>query len=175
MKIQRADIILIHSNKGIFGPLIHFIMKTFQKDPVKFQHVLLAKDETIAIESKWKISYSSIEEVLAKVDSYKVIRCKCFTEDDKDRIFALAQKLEGLEYSILRISLQLLDHLFYTNFFSNLYTDNKSHVCSSFIAWVFYVVKRMKFNCISWRSCDPDDIDDESIANPENWIIVAEK
>jgi len=175
MDIQRADIILVHSNKKFFGSIIHFIMKVFQKDPVVFQHVMLVENSCSIIEAEWRICSSSIEDALDGVDHYKVLRYKRLTEDDKDKIFELAEKLKGLDYSILRIMLQFLDQLFHTDYFSNLYADNKSQICSSLVAWVFYVVKGIKFNNVSWRSCDPDDIDDESLLNSDDWIIVAEK
>ena len=175
MNIQRADIILTHSNKTFFGSIVHFVMKMFQKDSVMFQHAMLVEDSCNVIEAKWSICCSTIEDALKGVNHYKILRYKHLTEDDRNKIFELAEKLKGLDYSILRISLQLLDQLFHTNYFSNLYDDNKSQICSSFVAWVFYVVKGIKFNNVSWRSCDPDDIDDESLSNPVDWIVVEEK
>lgn len=169
---EPADIILINSGTRI-GKAILFVLRLFQKDPIAFHHVILAVDDKLGIEAEvYGVSYCNLSEKLNKAKSYKVIRYKDLSEDKKEKIVMSVNKLVGVPYGYRRLILQLLDQMFFTNFFTRSLGDKKCQVCSSLVAWSYYVWKRIKFNSVPWQSCEPDDIDDESLRTSDLWEII---
>ena len=170
LRLQTGDIILTSKNS-----IIAKFMGAFQSDQVQWGHVMVAKDMYTLYEPVSPLSTTTLEKFKKKRKHYKVIRYKHITPDDKLKIQNLLNKLVGVKYSYKRIILQLLDHVFQTNWFSDRFHDSRSQVCSSMAAWAYYASMRIQFNGVSWRSCDPDDIEDHIEKNPEDWIIIGEK
>ena len=168
MKFQNGDIILTERKNSIFIKGMRF----FQKDSVKYGHAMVIIDDSHVMEANICVKQTSIEKVLSGIDSYKVIRLRNLTECDFQTMKKALFSIEGKLYSWKRIVLQLFDQIFRTNYFTRLLTDKKSQVCSSLVAWCYYIACRTKFNNVDWMSCDPDDIDDESTNNPDKWEIV---
>lgn len=169
MILETGDIILT-SKKSI----IAVVMSWFQHDPVFWGHVLIAKDENTAWEAKFRLRESPIQNILDK-KQYKILRKKDLTEEQKETMRQEAPKLLGSFYSVFRIFLQLLDQIFSTDWFTNLNDRKKSQVCSSYAAWIYYKSCNYEFNGVDWESCDPDDIEDDSIDFPDRWIVLGEK
>ncbi len=166
---KNGDIVLTSRNS-----LIVRLMRHFQSDPVIYGHALLIDaDNDCALEASWTIRATPLEKVF-KSKKYKIIRYTKLTEAQTQVMLKAMYGLIGELYSIKRIFLQVLDHLFYTNWFTKLDKNKDSQVCSSYVAWGFYVGCKVKFNEVPWQSCDPDDIDDEILVNPDEWILLAE-
>ena len=83
-------------------------------------------------------------------------------------------KLVGVGYSYHRLFLQTFDQIFNTNYFTNRLKGPSKQVCSRMAAWAYYASLRIRFNGVSWRSCEPDDIEDH-IEKNKDWNIIAEK
>lgn len=170
MDIQTGDIVLT-SKKSI---IVHF-MNLFQKDPCIWGHVLIAKDDKTAWEAHWVLRETKIKKILKKYKYYKIIRKKDLTEDQKEIMREVAPQLEGYIYGVGRIFLQILDHIFRTNWFTKSDDRIYNQVCSSYVAWVYEVACRYKFNNVLWTSCDPDDIEDDQLAHPEIWEVLVDR
>jgi len=172
---ETADILLTTS-KTRLGRIIVWILRLFQSDPVFFNHCILVANNKFGIEAATGgIQYCNLREKMETGKAYKLIRCKCITDAKKEGIVKSARKLMGLSYGFKRLALQLLDQMFSTDFFTRRLGDNRCQVCSSLIAWAYYVRCKVRFNGVDWQSCEPDDIDDETILNSDMWKIVAEK
>jgi hypothetical protein len=170
MNLQTGDIILT-SKKSIIARF----MGVFQKDQCIWGHILVAKDNDTAWEAHWTMREVELSEVFKKKKYWKIIRKKDLTEKQKEIMLKVAQQLLGKFYSVWRIILQLLDHIFHTDKFSGSDHNQYAQVCSSFAAWIYEISCRYKFNGIGWESCDPDDIEDDQLAHPETWEILGEK
>jgi hypothetical protein len=172
MKLETGDILLTSKNS-----IVVKFMRVFQKDPVYWGHAMVAKDESTLWEASWTIREITLDEVLKKKRYYyyKVIRKKDLTDKQKELMRQVAPKLLGHFYSVGRIVLQALDEIFCTHWFTDEDTRIFSQVCSSFVAWVYEMSCRYKFNELSWASCDPDDIEDDQEKHPEIWKVVEER
>ena len=170
MDLQTGDIIFT-SKKSI---IVHF-MNLFQSDPCIWGHVLLVKDSKTAWEAHWLLREVEIKEVLKKHKYYKVIRKNDLTEEQKQTMREIAPQVMGYPYGVSRIFLQLLDHIFHTNWFTKLDDRVYNQVCSSYVAWVYEVSCRYRFNGVLWESCDPDDIEDDQLDHPELWDVMGER
>lgn len=169
--IKPADIILVYSGTT-YGQLIMLALSLFQSDDVKYIHVLMAVDDKSAIVAESKIRYRNIDEYLKTVKSYKILRNNKLTDKQRENIVKRAQKLFNLKYGVFRIVLQLLDQIFSTDKFTGWLDDRKIQVCSTVPSWSYYVEAGIKFNGLPWQCVEPDDIDDESMNNPDDWDIV---
>jgi len=150
-------------------------MRLFQKDPVVWGHVLIVKDENIAWEANYVLKETLLEEVFRKNRYYKIIRKVDITDDQRDIMRKTAPKLLGHPYGLGRIVLQFFDHVFHTNWFTKKADWKFLQVCSSYVAWIYWVSCRYKFNGVEWASCDPDDIEDEQLTHPEIWEVLEER
>lgn len=66
-----------------------------------------------------------------------------------------------------------LDYIFRTSYFTRKFGNNKEHVCSSLISWLYYTTfPKFQFNNKYWTSCDPDDIDDDVEKGLHSWEII---
>jgi hypothetical protein len=169
MELQTGDIIL-SSKKSIIARFMNW----FQHDPVFWGHCSIVKDN----ETIWEASYILKESpVHVVIDSgpFKMIRFNGLTEEQKEIMRQEAPKLLGCPYGIFRILLQLLDHVFHTNWFTDQDDQEKLQVCSSYAAWIYDKACGYRFNDVDWESCDPDDIDDDSLLFPERWAILDER
>jgi len=173
--IKKADIILIGGAENILAKAISVVLNFFQTDPVDYTHVLIAKNESEGIEAKWRVMNCSLGDKLSKAKRYKIIRLKSLTDDERDKIIKSIECLIGIKYSISRLLLQLLDQISDTNFFTKLNKSKENQICSSLVAWGYYVYTKTKFNGVDWKSCEPDDIDDESQKNTDMWEIIEVK
>lgn len=174
MKLLPADIIITTDKKSLFSALILKAMRTFQRDEVNYQHAILIVDDEKCIEALTEVKYNDIEKRLKDFKRYKIIRCSLLTGERKEAVVKAAEKFLGKKYSYFRIFLQLLDHIFNTDRFTGKYKDEDDHICSSLLAWAYQKETGLKFNGINWRSCEPDDIDDASLKNPNVWDTILE-
>ncbi len=168
LELKVGDIIL-----GSKDSFIVKFMRIFQKDPVVYGHAMVMISEDKVAEAKWRVQITPLAKILAKQHHRKIIRYKDLTDHQASLIPKRAVSLLDTRYSISRIVLQMFDHFFGTNWFSNLSKSTKSQVCSTFVAWVYYASCKIQFNDVTWRACEPDDIDDESIRNPR-WEVLEE-
>lgn len=169
-KLKPGDIILT-SRKSI---IVKF-MALFQKDPVRYGHAMIVRDVHSVYEAHFQIEVNPLIEVFKKRKYYTILRFKKLEPKHVIVMNRSLDKIVGEFYSVKRIGLQFLDHIFNTNWFSGLDTNTKSQVCSSLVAWAYYVALKYKFNNVSWKSADPDDIEDDFLVNPENWELIVEK
>lgn len=163
IKFEPADIILVHRDHW-FNNSIALALRIFQRDKVNFSHVILSCGGCRAIELggfPGCVREIDINSSLSKYDSYLVIRRSGISYDEKIRIVKKASKCLGKSYNHIRIIAQLLDQIFRTNRFTKITGHSRKHICSSFVAWAYYVVCRVIFNGIKWYSVEPDDIEDE--------------
>lgn len=175
MKYQTGDIILVR-NKLIWSEFILYFMRTFQKDPVEYSHILIAVDGDKALNSNIHgLHFVNLKDYLNKCNRYKIIRYKEIAAGEMVEIYRVANILKGIGYSKKRIFLQILDHIFCTNKFTSMLQDPKDQVCSSSMAWIYWECLRFKFNNVDWYSCEPDDVDDETILNPDKWEVIETK
>jgi len=166
-----ADIMLVYTGSS-YGALVLMTLNLLQKDEVKFSHVILILDDKKGIEALSSVKYTDLEERIKGVKSYKIIRNNKLTDAQRVAITKKAEKLFGFRYGVFRIVLQLLDQLFKTNYFTKLVKDRKNQICSTLVSWAYHVVAGVEFNGVPWQSVEPDDIDDESIRNTEDWDVV---
>lgn len=167
---QTGDIIFT-SRRSI---IVRF-MRIFQKDPVYWGHVLVAKNERTAWEAGYTLREVPIPDKLDKTNHYKIVRPAFLTESCKNVMVESAPSLLGNYYSVWRIILQACDHLFHTDWFTSKNEKEKSQVCSSYAAWIYNKACGYKFNGVDWQSCDPDDIDDDVEKYPDRWSVLAER
>ncbi len=170
MNLETGDIIFSSKNN-----IIVKFMRLFQKDPVFWGHVLIVKDNEIAWEANYILRERKIADVLKKNKNWKIIRHKYLIESQQKIMLKIAPKLLGRPYGIGRIFLQMFDHFFNTNWFTSKADWKFMQVCSSYVAWIYWVACRYKFNNVSWASCEPDDIEDDQLARPELWRVLNEK
>lgn len=172
---EMADIILLETGSWI-GRTILWVLRFFQSDPIRFNHCVLAANNKFGIEAATSgLKYCVLNEKLKRAKDYKVVRHRNLTDLQRENIVKTARSLVGLPYGFKRLILQFFDQLFCTNFFTKLIKDKQCQVCSSIIAWAYYVRCRIKFNDVGWSSADPDDFDDEFARNPGTWRIIREK
>jgi len=170
MHLERGDIILMSK-----GSLIAKFMNYFQKDPCYWGHVALVKDSSTLWEASIVLREYPIAKKLASQKHYKIIRKIDLTDEQKELMEKFAKKLLGRPYGIKRIVLQFLDHIFHTNKFTSKADSKYLQVCSSYVAWVYWCACKYKFNNVPWQSCDPDDIEDDQLANKYKWFIVEDR
>lgn len=171
MKIKSGDIILVGRKKSfILG-----FMRLFQRDSVKYNHVMMAKNNIEAYEAGLTIRITDIKKKLEKSDFYTIARYKSLTKIQLKIIKTIIETLIGLPYGCSRLCFQLLDHIFSTNKFTKLLTSKWNQVCSSLIAYVYFVACNIEFNSVKWNSCDPDDIGDHIENNLSSWLIITKK
>jgi len=168
--LKTGDIILTSS-----GSLIVQFMSKFQSDPVRWGHVLVAKDKDKAWEAHWTLRNYSLSKFFKNKLYWKIARKKDLNDEQRDAMKRVAPPLMGKMYGFWRIALQLLDHIFRTNKFSKSNENVELQVCSSFAAWLFDEATGYKFNDVEWMSCDPDDIEDDFEKFPERWEILEER
>ncbi len=173
LKLEPGDIVL---GGGTNSPILKF-MRHFQKDTVNYSHCMVVKDFRSIIHSSFKwggptgVMTNWMDYVWAHYPQYKVIRMKNITEEQKKHVVDTAMSMKHIDYSFTRIILQLFDHIFQTNWFTKKLKSENDQVCSSFVAYL-YKDLGVEFNGVSWESCDPDDIDDHAIANPDTWVEI---
>lgn len=174
MKLKPADIIITTDEKSWFSSAILSVLRFFQSDPVEYQHAMLVVDDLTCIEANWEVEINLLMDRLGDFKRYKVIRHKDLTDEQREQIVEKARDLVGLRYSILRITLQLFDHLFNSNYFTKRIKDPDQQICSSLVAWCYSVVTGIRFNGVHWASCEPDDIDDESLRPNTEFETILE-
>ena len=172
MNFKPADIIISMDKKSLFSRSILSVLRFFQSDPVDYQHSMLVIDENRCIEANLKVEISILTDRFADLKRYKVIRHRHLTDEQRQGIVNKAYDLLGLDYSFLRMGLQLLDQIFNTNYFTRRIGNPDQQICSSLVAWCYNEITRIKFNRVKWNSVEPDDIDDESLRNPIDWEII---
>lgn len=173
--IKTGDIILSHTN-NISGVGIVWFLNLIQKDPVKYSHVSIASSDSTILQARITIHEISFIEASKKWSNYSIYRRNDISDDVIDRMIWKGRKLVGMRYSYSRIVLQFFDGLFNTNKFTGSYSNNKNHICSSLIAWLYYTTfNKYLFNDVHWRSCEPDDIDDDIQTNSQLYTLVDQK
>jgi len=174
MKLKPADIIITTDKSSLFSTAILTVLNFFQKDRVRYQHAILVVDDKECIEARWKVKYSVIEDRLKDFKRYKILRYEGLTEDQGKRIVDKAKSLLGIRYSVLRITLQLFDQVFSTNYFTRRIKDPHQQICSSLVAWCYDVETGIRFNHTNWSAVEPDDIDDESLIPNTKFKTILE-
>lgn len=154
--------------------IIAQFMNLFQKDPVNWGHVLIADGFGNAYEAHWKVRKVTLESFFERARYWKIIRLKepKLTNDNKVMMLALAPTVVGYWYGFKRLWQQFLDHIFSTDRFTCGNLDFTNQVCSSYVAWLYNVSNKYEFNGCKWPSCDPDDIEDDTLAYPERWETI---
>lgn len=170
LKLETGDIIFTNKDSMIAKFMAHF-----QSDPVFWGHIMVAKNDTILYEPTNPLTTTTTEQLEKTKKHYKIVRYKHITDEDKEKIQKFLDKLVGAKYSFRRLILQAFDHIFHTNWFSNGLHSPDNQVCSSMAAWAYYASMKIKFNGVSWRSCEPDDIEDHIEKNSNDWMIIAKK
>jgi hypothetical protein len=168
MKLETGDIIFTAK-----GSLVVKFMRLFQKDPVFWGHVLIVKDSETAWEASTRLKETNIEWKLAREPSWKIIRNRHLGESHKEIMREVAPKLLGRPYGAFRIVLQILDHVFKTDWFTRRVNYKHLQVCSSYVAWIYWLSCKHRFNKVEWQSCEPDDIEDDQLSNPHIWKVIA--
>jgi len=171
---EKGDIVLVHGAKTLSKAIL-FVLRRFQKDDVYYTHVILCCGGNEGIEANIIINKCNIEDKLQKAIRYKVIRNNHLTDLQKDRMVKMCSSLLYVPYGVSRLLMQLGDQITGTNFFTKRIKSKYVQVCSSLVAWSYYSVAKIKFNGVDWKACEPDDIDDESIKNPQSWMIISSK
>jgi len=174
MQLKPADIIITTDKKSWFSRAILSVLRFFQDDPVEYQHTMLVVDDATCIEANWEVELNITRERFGDFSRYKIIRHKGLTDDQRDKIVDRARTLLGLRYSVLRITLQLFDHLFNSNYFTKRVKDPDQQICSSLVAWCYVVETGIKFNGVNWAAVEPDDIDDESLSPNTEFDTIFE-
>jgi len=174
MKIKPADIILTADKKSWFSKAILVVLNFFQKDEVKYQHVMMAVDDELCIEALNKITVNISRERMRDFRRFKIIRNRNLTDQQRMDIVARALDMKGFRYGYIRLFLQLLDQTFQTDYFTKRIKDPDYQICSSLVAWCYGVEAGIKFNGVNWAATEPDDFDDESLKNTEDWYTVVE-
>ncbi len=170
--LKTGDIILTSRDS-----LIVKLQRFFQKDPVRYGHAAIIDMETNSVlEASFKLKASPLEEFFAnkKHKKYKILRYNNITDTQTKVLVKSMWSLIGNIYNFKRIFLQALDHIFNTNWFTKLDKNKNNQVCSSYVAWGYYVACKIKFNDVGWASCDPDDIEDNSLKYPDKWTVIEE-
>jgi len=168
--LQTGDIILTS-----YGSIIVKFMRLFQKDKVNWGHCLVVKDSSTAWEAHWRLREYSLSKFFSNKSHWRIARKKDITEAQRAIMMKVSPQLIGRFYGIDRIFLQFLDHIFKTNKFSSIDESVYNQVCSSFVAWIYEIACRYKFNSVPWMSCDPDDIEDDWEKYPDRWEIIEEQ
>lgn len=150
-------------------------MRLFQSDPVYWGHVLVAKNSEVAWEAGLRLQEYSIPDKLKSTKHYKVARPLFLTEECQKIMIVEASKLVGNRYSFWRLFLCFLDKIFCTHWFTSTEEREALQVCSSYVAWIYYKSCGYLFNKVHWKSCDPDDIDNDIELNTDRWQIVEER
>jgi hypothetical protein len=174
MKLEPADIIITATDRSWLSLSILAVLNFFQKDDVRYQHVMMCVDNDICIEALNKITFNYTRERFKDFKRYKIIRHKYLTAEQREAIVKRAKSLRGQDYGYIRLGLQLLDQVFQTNWFTKRIKDPTYQICSSLVAWSYDVETGIRFNGINWSAVEPDDIDDESLSNEADWYTVIE-
>lgn len=169
MTLKPADVILTRGY-NLLSKAIIIVLRLFQKDEVNFNHALMVCDGNVGIEAGKKIQYVDLEHTFENVEAYKILRRVDLTDEQRRKIVKKAEKFIGREYGYLRLIMQLFDQIFNTNWFTKR-LKFRNHICSGLVAWAYFVVRKIKFNSVPWKSCEPDDIDDES-EKSNLWKII---
>ncbi len=170
-KLLVGDIILT-SKESI---IVRF-MRLFQKDSIKYGHVAIVENSDSILEAGYRVRRVPLDKWFKKKKNknYKILRMAGLKEPQAIAIVWHIGKLVGQWYSVKRIFLQICDHVTGSNWFTKRDVDKKNQVCSSLVAWGFYVVLKYKFNGVHWASCEPDDIDDDSEKNVDTFVVIKE-
>jgi uncharacterized protein YycO len=156
-----GDIILVH-RKNWFASLIRTILRKTQEDEVSYSHVAIMLTKKLVLELiESGVRICDINVLLDSCEIYKVVRYKYLSVKQKDEIGDLLSECMDTKYDFIRLILR--------------WRKRKFHICSSLIAYVFWVVVKLKFNNTSWESVEPDDIDDETIVSQVAWKIILKK
>ena len=174
IRLQPADIVITCDKNSLFSKAILAVLNFFQEDEVRYQHTLMMVTDNVCIEALNKITFNYIEDRLKDFKRFKVIRHTGITDEQRLAIVERARSLKGLDYGYIRIGLQLLDQAFNTNWFTRRIKDPNYQICSSLVAWAYDVETGIRFNHVNWASCEPDDIDDESLRSVTNFETILE-
>ncbi len=174
MKLLPADIIITTDKKSWFSKAILAVLNFFQKDEVKYQHVMMAVNDEICIEALNKITFNISRDRMKDFKRFKIIRHKDITDEQRQDIVNRAKTLIGLDYGYIRLALQLFDQAFQTNYFTRRIKDPTYQICSSLVAWSYDVETGIRFGGINWAAVEPDDIDDESLRHNSSFKTILE-
>ena len=169
MILKSGDIILTSKDSWIVS-----FMQFFQPDPVKYGHAMVVDMENrCVLEAGVTIRCTPLAKAFTgRHKHYEVFRYRNITDKQVRVLLKSMRSLLGELYSVKRMFLQLLDHLFYTNWFTKLDKSKSSQICSSIVAWGFYSACKIRFNGVSWKAVEPDDLHDHFLNNPEDWEVI---
>ncbi len=171
--LEPGDIVLVHK-PNLLAWAIRAVMRLFQKDPVRFSHVLLAVEAKKGVEASTRVGYCDIPRVLKKAKAAKALRYLGGTPEKNREALGYALAHQGERYGCLRLGLQFLDQVLGTDWFTDRFPATR-HVCSSLVAEAFERAYGIRFNGVEWPSVEPDDIDDHGQAHPDEWRVLWEK
>jgi hypothetical protein len=174
MILKPADIIITTDKNSWFSKAILAVLNFFQKDEVRYQHVMMAVDNEICIEALNKITFNYTRERMRDFKRFKVIRHRYINDTQRRSIVGRAKSLSGLDYGYIRLALQLFDQAFQTNYFTRRIKDPNYQICSSLVAWSYGVETGIRFGGLSWAAVEPDDIDDEVLSPNSEFETIIE-
>lgn len=172
--MQCGDIVLMYSRKFLSRAII-WALNFFQQDDAYYSHVAIAvNDKEVTEALSHGIRKRSFEESASGAKRYKIVRYKYLTDKQMFEIQERLLEKVNTNYNYWQIFLQLLDNMFNTNWFTRKlnFWKGELNICSSYVAWAYYKATGLKFNDVHWSSVEPDDIDDETEKNENDWEII---
>lgn len=164
--LKPGDIVLVGKDKFFAG-----LMNILQEDEVEWGHTAIVGPDNTIYSLETKMTLIDIDTYLAKKKYYEIHRYKFMTPEKQRYMVKAMRRFEKLSYGWSRLFLFLLNHIFRTKTFTNLSSDKRVQVCSSFVSWLYYSAFKIKFNGQVWNNVDPDDIDDHC-SNAQDWFLV---
>ena len=73
MKLKPADIIITKDKDSLFSKARLSVLRFFQKDKVKYQHVMMAVDDITCIEANWEVELNITRDRFADFERYKIL------------------------------------------------------------------------------------------------------
>jgi len=172
--LRIADIWLISSKESILSKLIRWATRHQQGDPVQFSHVAGYTGSGHILEALQFVTERPAKVYFRSNFTLKVIRNVTWTNRQRASILFHAKQYQGYPYGYAKVFLlQLLDCLFKTDKFTRYFSITPYPYCSQL--WAKAVAKAGVTNKINNKypqSVTPDDWDDESLNNPNEWSIV---
>jgi hypothetical protein len=164
--VEPCDIILVGKGKPFTT-----IMGFFQDVLVEWGHAAIVGPNNTVYSLETKMQFMDLDVYLLKKKQYEIHRFNFMTPEKREHMIKVMRRFNDLSYGWTRLLLFLLNHVFGRKVFTSLNKNKLVQVCSSFVAWLYYVEFKIKFNGQEWHIVDPDGIDDHC-SNSTEWTLV---